>query len=356
MNILVMKFRNIGDVLLITPLLRNLKFNYPHANIDVSVNAQTKDMLTLNPNVRNIIVYERDEIKKLSFFKKLYEELKFVKNIYREKYDMIINLTDGDRGNFLSLLSKSKIKIGYESDKIFFKYIFTHIISNISNRHMIEANLDPIRLLKLKIKDKKVEIFNSLSDDLMVEKIVQNKAFIHIHPVSRWLFKCIDDKIMANIIDFCKFELKKEVILTASSEESELKKVNSILSHCKSKPMNLSGKLTLKQTSALNKKALCFIGVDTAIMHISAANDTPILAFFGPSNVLKWGPWDNSWKKSMYNKKNGVSETNKHIAYQTDWDCVPCEKDGCNSSKISDCLMKFDINMIKLMIKKRINV
>jgi len=38
MNILVIKFRNIGDVLLISPLLNNLKYSYPSAKIDVAIN------------------------------------------------------------------------------------------------------------------------------------------------------------------------------------------------------------------------------------------------------------------------------------------------------------------------------
>ena len=82
-------------------------------------------------------------------------------------------------------------------------------------------------------------------------------------------------------------------------------KLEEILKLCKSKPISFAGKFTLKQTACLNKKALAFIGVDTSIMHISAANDIPVLAFFGPSGTDHWGPWDNSQMISGYNQRNG---------------------------------------------------
>jgi len=41
----------------------------------------------------------------------------------------------------------------------------------------------------------------------------------------------------------------------------------------------------------------------------------------------------------------------KHTVIQREWDCVPCGKDGCNGTKISDCL----INLSMQIIKKQIN-
>ena len=68
MKILLLKFRNIGDVLLITPLISNLKNYYPKAQIDIALNKGTESMLTLNPNINKIIIYDREFIKSLSFF------------------------------------------------------------------------------------------------------------------------------------------------------------------------------------------------------------------------------------------------------------------------------------------------
>ncbi len=351
-KILIMKFRNIGDVLLVTPLVSNLKQHFPDALIDVAVNKGTQEMVTLNPHVNEVIVYDRDKIKSLSLVKKVWAEVKFGLEIRANKYDIVINTTKGDRGAQIALVSGAKTKIGYESKNFLLKKVFTHNLPAQQLRHTLETNLDPLRALNLKIKDKKVEIFWTKDDKKKIDDLLTCREFIHIHPVSRWMFKCINDKTMAEIIDFCKIELNKEVVLTSAPLQEERDKLNSILKLCKSKPRNLSGELTLKQTAALNKKASFFIGVDTAIMHISAANDTPVLAFFGPSGADHWGPWDNDLMDSGYTTRRGFRSMGKHKVIQEDWDCVPCGKDGCNGTKISDCLMSLDMDMIKQKIRQ----
>jgi len=353
MKILVIKFRNIGDVLLTTPLIKNLKLNYPDSNIDVLVNEGTEAMLKHNPNIHKIFTYNRSYYKSLPKLKRFIEEFKFLKSF--QNYDIVINTTEGDRGAFIAKFSKAKIKIGYPVKKnLYLKNTFTHPMPKPTLiRHIIENNLDAIRVLNKPIIEKKVEIFWNKDNEKKVDDLINDKDFIHIHPVSRWLFKCIDDKIMAQIIDYLHTKNKK-VILTASPDEKELKKVENIISFCKHKPINLSGKLNLNEVAYLSSKAKLFIGVDTAIMHIAAAVDTPVIAFFGPSGAFNWGPWDNNEIESGYTQKNGIQKMGKHIVIQHNWDCIPCGKDGCNGSKISDCLMQFDMNEVFGIIEERL--
>ena len=266
MKILLIKFRNIGDVLLITPLLSNLKSHYSDALIDVAVNRTTESMISQNPQVNKIIIYDRESSNKFSLFGKIWNEIKFYFSFRKEGYDIVINLTEGDRGAIVSWFSKAPIRIGYPNKNSLLTNIYTHILPKQELRHVIETNLDPLRVLNIPIKNKKVEIFWDKEVESFVEKeLTDINEFIHIHPVSRWLFKCIADNTMAQIIDFCEIELGSRVILTASSENFELEKINSILNHCKSKPVNLAGKFSLNQIAALNKK----IHVDEGAMACS---------------------------------------------------------------------------------------
>ena len=353
MRILILKFRNIGDVLLITPLLSNLKQYYPESQIDVAVNKGTESMVSLNPNVNKLIIYDRDFIKSLSPVKKLLQEIQFSFSFRKERYDMVINLTEGDRGAQIAWLSGAPIRIGYPNKNRILKNAFTHHLPKQAFRHTLETNLDPLRVLDIPINNKKVEIFWDKSDEYFInDKLSKIEQFIHIHPVSRWLFKCIADQTMAEIIDYCEIVLNTKVIITAAPVQAELDKVDSILSLCKSDPINLSGKLSLKQTVALNKKSKLFIGVDTAVMHISAANDTPVFAFFGPSGTDHWGPWDNDMTQSTYTERNGFQIMGKHKVFSESRSCQPCGQDGCNGTKISDCLMSLDMAIIKKTINK----
>ena len=92
MKILLLKYRNIGDVLLITPLINNLKAYYPEAQIDVSVNKGTESMISLNPKINKVIIYDRKIIKSLSLLRKLWKEIQFSYAFRKEHYDIVINL------------------------------------------------------------------------------------------------------------------------------------------------------------------------------------------------------------------------------------------------------------------------
>ncbi|MDE7447627.1 MAG: putative lipopolysaccharide heptosyltransferase III, partial [Helicobacter sp.] len=71
MKILVVKFRNIGDVLLTTPLFANLRAHFPSATIHAAINAESLPMLEDNPNIDSIFAYERARIKKLGILARL---------------------------------------------------------------------------------------------------------------------------------------------------------------------------------------------------------------------------------------------------------------------------------------------
>lgn len=355
MKILIIKFRNIGDVLLSTPLIENLKIKYPDAKIGFALNKGCEAMITQNPNVSKIHIYDRNKFKKMSFLKRLFSEISFAKEIKKEKYDIAINLTSGDRGILIAKFTNIKKIIGIKGkNKLISKFITDEMPKFKGFRHVVEQNLDALKTLNFEPFSKKVSVYS----DESVDFLSLPKKFIHIHPTSRWMFKCISDDMMAKIIDLCEKELGIKIVLTADKNESEMNKINSILSLCKSKPINLAGKLNLKQIVTLSKKSSLYIGVDTAIMHIAAANDVPCIAFFGPSGAFEWGPWDNSLTKSGYTKKNGIQKMGKHIVIQKNWDCVPCGNDGCDGSKISKCLMEFEkefLSDFKNLIKKKLD-
>ena len=344
-KILIIKFRNIGDVLLMTPLIHNLKLHYPNSLIDVALNEETKDMITDNPHVNKILCYDRKKIQSQNFIKQIYQEINFALDIHNNAYDIVINTTKGDRGTLLTLLSRAKTTIGYPSKKQFFKHVFNKTLPPAYSYHMVDANLDALHLLELPIINKEVQVFCSKSADSKIVDIlnrhnITQNSFVHIHAVSRWMFKCLDDKTMAKMIDFCENSLQKKVILTAAPIQQEIDKISSILTHCKSKPISLAGQLSMKETIALNKQSLFFIGVDTAIMHISAANNIPSFAFFGPSSAHHWGPWDNHLMNSTYSHtQTGIQEMGIHTVFQENWSCIPCNKDGCQGTKKSLCLL-----------------
>lgn len=318
MKILVIKFRNIGDVLLSTSLIENLKLNYPDATIDCAINSNCKDMLTYNPHINEIFLYERSKIKLKGVFGRIYEEIKYIKNIVKHDYDIVINLTEGDRGALITLFSGAKIKLGFKPRKGILKYLnfYNYIGDDKQLVHTVEKDLQFINLLNKNILNKKVSIGWSSEDENKIDQILNEnriKSFVHIHPVSRWMFKCWEDERMAAIIDYFELEKKLKVIITASNEKKEKDRVEKILNLCKSKPINLTGQLSLKELACLSSKSKLFFGIDSAPMHIAAAVDTPIVSLMGGSEPIYWGPWDNSLGKSNFKNLNGKQQNGKHV-------------------------------------------
>lgn len=350
-----MKFRSIGDVLLTTPLIRNLKLHYPEAQIDVAVNAEAKAVLEENPDVKTVLPYDRKAIKSGGFWNRLKGEAAFAKVIKDGRYDMVINMTEGDRGAFLALWSGAKTRVGIPPKNRLLKNAYTHTFSKQEHLHTVEWGLKALEALGLEPKEKKVYAFSGEAAQAKVDTLELPEIFVHVHPLSRWQFKCIDDTKMAAMIDFLESEMGVRCVITAAADAKELDRVDNILSLCTSKSLSLAGQLNLKEVIALNAKAKFFLGVDTAIMHIAAANDTPVLAFFGPSGAFHWGPWDNDLSTCGYVNHNGIQSMGKHTVYQVDWDCAPCGQDGCDGSKISQCLIKgVDMEKVKTLLREKL--
>lgn len=317
MKILIIKFRNIGDVLLSTPLISNLKNIYPESIIDFALNKGCEDMLSDNPNISKIIAYERPKIKKLGVFAQLKEEFRFTRNIRSNHYDMVINLTEGDRGAQLAFFSGAKIKLGFPVRKGLLSKIkiFDKLGNDKKRQHTVEKDLQFIDILGKKIVNKEVKIYWSNKVEQEVDKILLDnniEKFVHIHPVSRWMFKCWESDRMAKVIDYLQQEKKLKVVITGAPVKKELDGIDKILDLCKSQPVNLSGKLTLKHLACLSSKAELFFGVDTAPMHMAAATNTPVVALFGASYPVIWGPWNNKSDKQLFQDKDGMQTNGLH--------------------------------------------
>lgn len=331
MKILIIKIAYIGDVLLTTPLFYNLKQYYGEScTLDILVNEGTQGILSMQ-YLNAIHTLKRSQNK----LQRIKDDLKLLRTIKKAKYDMVISLTAGDRSAFLAFWSGAKIRVGFPPKAFWAKNIYTLKLTQ-KYQHTLENNLEALRILNIPILSKKV--LPKISQET---KKLHNlpQTFIHLHLFSRCFYKCLNDSFCAKIIDFITHHYSTNCVLTAANDPKESKKLQNILKLCQSKPLFFDGTLTLAEVSLLNSKALAFIGVDTGIMHLSAANDTPTFAFFGPSYVKVWGPWDNALESSTYTNSNGIQQMGKHYVYQEDFQCIPCGKEGCNDSQKSDCLL-----------------
>lgn len=345
-SILVIKLRNIGDVLLTTPVFANLRAAYPDARICALVNSGTEEMLTGNPDIDRVFVYDRS-VKQLSRAARLRKELKLLLSIRRERFDTVFNMTEGDRGAVAALFSGAGTRIGVESygrGMAFKSRIFTQLIKPPDpTLHTVEQNLFYLLAAGVSTTSKRVSFHFSPSDstavlEMLRRQSVRESTYFHAHLTSRWMFKTMPAATAALAVDLFATRTGLTPVFTAAPVEHELTYLRQVRDLCTTASLDLGGSLTLKQLGALSAGAACFVGVDSAPMHMAAALDIPVLAFFGPSSVNNWGPWDNQLQGSPYSASRGIQSSGRHVVLQSDLACVPCHRDGCNGSKVSDCL------------------
>jgi heptosyltransferase-3 len=387
-KILVVKLRHIGDVLLTVPVFRALRENFPDAHIAALVNSGTEEVLKGNPLIDEIITFDRN-IKKMNPMQKYMKELSFLKMIRRKGFDMTVELGGSDRAAILSFVSGAAYRIGWKAKRGFIgkKYLYTHLSRPDKRRHMVLNNLDIIRQFGVRTENLSVDFHVPQKDREWVVKILEENnpslagssgggrrpgsIVVHVHPTSRWMFKCWKDEYVAEIVRWL-LDKRVTVIVTSSPDKQELDRAKHILSLVfprlsagDSRLIDLCGKTTIKQLGALSLAADLFFGVDTAPMHIAAAVGTPVVAIFGPSRAFNWGPWDNGIQNSKlgiqdsnslipYSLRNGIQTCGMHTVIQKDWECIPCGKASCKGGKIYECLEYITPAEIKDIIARKL--
>ncbi|WP_299547434.1 glycosyltransferase family 9 protein [uncultured Helicobacter sp.] len=330
MKILIIKLNKIGDVLLTSPLFENLKAHFgENCEIDMLVNAGTEGLLD-STLLNTIISLKRPK----GIFSRLKSDLSLLVALRMQKYDIVLGLTGGERTAFSAFFTGAKVRVGFPPKSFWAKNLYTHKIKRYKPQHNIESNLDALRALEIPIL-KKYVCPKIAKDSIKLKNLP--KYFVHCHFFSDWNFKCLEDSFCAKIVDFITQTYQIPCVLTAAPSETQ--KIQTIQTLTASKPIIFAGNLALDEVALLNSKSKAFVGVDTSIMHLSAANEIPTFAFFGPSFTQVWGPWDNSLQDFPYkNQKGGIQKIGKHCIYQEQMPCIPCGMAGCNDSQKSDCL------------------
>jgi len=336
---LVIKLRHHGDVLLASPVLSVLKTHAPQAEIDALVYADTAAMLAGHPALAQLHVIDR-EWKSRAPWVRARAELALLAALRARGYDLLVHLTEHNRGAWLARLlaprwavapaARGRLRVWRRS--------FTHLaaLPLAGGRHVVESDLDVLRRIGIQPgpQDRRLVLVPGDAADrrvenLMAERGIEARRFIHFHPASRWRFKCWTVEGMAAVAAALRTD-GWQIVLTAAPEAAEHRMIGAIQDRLGSPAASFAGELSLKELAALSARARLFVGVDSAPMHIAAAMGTPVVAIFGPSGEKNWAPWGVPHR---------VVASDRH-------GCRPCGIDGCGGGKLSDCLVSLEAGRV----------
>jgi len=338
-RVLVTKLRHHGDVLLASPVFSVLKNHAPHVEVDALVYADTAPMLAGNPAVSRMFGIDRNW-KTLGFAERARREWELLRRLRERKYELLIHLSEHPRGAWLARLLGPRYSVAAKHPRVrnWWKNSFTHTYPLPMNgrRHVVETNLDALRRIGVQPEESERKLCFVPGEEAEREVVrmlgdlgLVQKGYIHLHPASRWQFKCWPAEKTADLIDKLQ-ALGERVLVTAAPDAEELDLVARIRALATTPFADLCGKLMLKQLGAVSRNARLFVGVDSAPMHIASAMQTPVVALFGPSGEFNWGPW----------------QVPHRVVASNNYACRPCGNDGCGGGKVSECLTTLPVSEV----------
>jgi len=328
-KILVIKLRHLGDVLLTGPVFRALRQAIPGAEIDAYIYREAFPMLAGHPAIDRMIGYDLSW-KKLGILGRLRKEAALLWEIRKGGYDLVVNLTEGDRGVLAAKISRAKIRAGVRPKGRWQQASLTHIAKDCpSLRHTVERNLDVLRRIGIFPKAEDRELDFHLPDEARERAIALTggNPFVLIHPTSRWRFKCWPVAKMRLLAERL-LRSGKRVVLTSGPDSVEKEMAGEIARGMEI--LNLAGAVSLKELGALIAASELLVCVDSVPFHIASALKTPVVAIFGPTSDVTWGPWQNPYARIV----------------SSPFSCRPCYLDGCGGSKRSDCLESLPVEPV----------
>lgn len=350
---LVIKLRHHGDVLLASPVISVLKRHAPRIEIDALVYADTAPMLALHPGLDALHTIDRGW-KQLGSAARLKEEWALYRRLAARRYDLIIHLTESWRGAWLARALRVRWAVAprHARGGRRWRGSFTHLVPapRAGGRHIVECNLDALRRIGVQPAPDERQLVLEPGDDarvavraLLSTHGLQAQRFVHIHPPSRWQFKCWTAAGWGDIVQRLQ-AAGWPVVLTAAPDAGELALNAAVQQRLAQPAIDLGGRLGLKELAALTAEARLFIGVDSAPMHIAAAMRTPAVALFGPSGEALWRPW-------------GEPRSGRHCVVASQrHSCRPCGLDGCGGGKVSDCLETLEADSVWRAVSAELKV
>ena len=343
-SILIIQLGDIGDVVWSTPALRAVKEACPGARVSMLLRGDFGQLLEKDPSLHRIF-----EVRSYrgDLFRKALENIRFILDIRREHFDLVIDLRSDERGTYMTYISGAPIRVSsyYRNAPFWRNWVFTHILDaphDLTTRGAAEQSLRLMRQMGITAKDAVPRLWVSEKNrekalEILHEAgISRETRWVSVNPFSRWQYKEWDHGKWSEIMDWLWYQYKMAAVIVGAQAERE--KAEAMVSRGRGSIFNLTGKTTLAELAGLLELSYLHLGVDSAAPHIAAAVGTPTITIYGPSDWKDWAP---------------VGENHRVII--PDLECVPCYKKGCEGKGWSRCLEELTVGKVQEGIREALN-
>lgn len=276
MKVLITQLGRIGDMILLTPLFSILKENYPDYTIDVICGTKNYSIITNNPNINNIYIFDKSPFKLIRFFSQ----------IRKTKYDYYIDPKDhySRESSILAGMIKAKNKIGFKSDKNRNFNLGIPTYKENEGKHYSLKILNPLRYFNIELTEKsyKPVLFEALESRQYFQEFREEnnlRKFIVINISASQKRKMWDKEKWVDFINRIDIEFERKhfdfVITSAPTESDEVK----YIIENTNKLIQFQSRNILDVVSLIKNSSL-LITPDTALVHIAAAFNVKLLGLY----------------------------------------------------------------------------
>jgi heptosyltransferase-2 len=294
-KILVMRYRFIGDTVLTVPFLRNLRRAEPGAYIAWMVAPGSSDVVKGIPYVDDMIYWDPATIHADSrgTHRTFSTKMAFIKELRLHHFDKVYILKRSLSSAVIAWLSGARERVGFDTEGRGF--LLTRRVPYRHDRHEVDNFLEVLRADGVKVEDDFLEIWTTVQEEDRANRVLadagvtssEQKAMIHPFsavPQRGWPL----ENFAELAIRLSKEAGCRPLVVGGTGDIETFKKVKPLFGEG---TVDLVGKCTLRETIALLKQCVLFVGNDSGIMHLAAAAGTPLVALFGPQSPVKFGPW-----------------------------------------------------------------
>ena len=326
-KLLCIKPRGIGDIVLSTIVLENLKAAFPHSEIHYLTEEFAKRAVENNPFVSKILTFNKKDFV-----------LSIIRKVRMEKYDLVFDFWSNPKTAQLTFFSGTKYRVGFKKRGRNYAYNFRGL-NGTMGEHAAEDNLVLLKALNIPIISKQIIYQTTKEEKLFAENflngsnIQKEKLLIGIIPSGGWGSKRCDP---FKWIEICQ-EIQKKyqaqfLILWGPGDEKDSK---IILEGLNPIPL-MSPKSSFGELSGLIERCDLIIANDSGPMHVAAALGKPTLGIFGPTDPNAHRPYSE----------------NCSFVIHSDLHCIKCTKLVCPYKH--ECMLELPIKKVLIEVKKLI--
>ncbi len=302
MKILLIRLRQIGDVVFTTPAVAAIRRRFPDAHITYLVEHAAAPVVRHNPHLDEVIVAERPR-----GLRRLLYDLRLARRLRAAGYDLVIDFHGGPRSASLTWATGAPQRIGYGVPGR--SWIYTTRVpwsrSLLPPRHSVQNQLDLLSSLNIAAPDPArhpVEMpgdaaaATAVRDRLRAAGVDPDARLVVIHvsagnPFRRWPA----ENFAALAAALAREDSSGRIIITSGPSEAEaadrVAAAAQVLAPDAAVRIVRCGEFDLAELRALVARAALYVGGDSGPMHIAATTGTPIVALFGPTLPERSRPW-----------------------------------------------------------------